>query len=101
MQNSITLEEIDSAETLAQNLGKLELPTQLVAVLADPLLQKLLMLRPDAEAFCRISNWLTSCLDDVARGDADPSALLDLADIVHEFVLNTKVRGLEHVYGSL
>lgn len=56
------------------------------------------MLRPDAEAFSRISNWLTACLDDVARGDADPSTLLDLADIVHEFVLSTKVRVPEHLH---
>ncbi|KAK1760496.1 centromere protein I [Echria macrotheca] len=90
-ENSVTLEEIDSAETLAKNLEKIELPTQLVAILADPLLQKLLLLRPDAEAFERIENWLRACIDDVAGGDAEPSSLLDLVEILHEFVLSTKI----------
>lgn len=90
-QNSVTLEEIEDAESFVENLDKLELPAQLVAILADPLLQKLLLLRPSAEGFSRISNWLTGCLIDVAGGDADPSLLLDLVDVVHDYVVCTKV----------
>ncbi|KAK4240494.1 centromere protein I [Achaetomium macrosporum] len=89
-ESSVTLEEIDSAESLAKNLEKIELPTQLVAVLADPLLQKFLLLRPDAEAFSRIANWLMACLDDVARGDADPAYLEDLLVVIHDYAVSTK-----------
>ena len=88
------MEEIDSAESLVNNLEKIELPNQLVAVLADPLLQKLLLLRPDAEGSTRISNWLLACLSDVTSGDAEPGLLLDMLDVVHEYAVATKVRAL-------
>lgn len=90
-QSSVTLEEINSPKALAENLEKIELPTQLVAVLADPLLQKLLLLRPDAEGLTRVNNWVTACLDDVRSGDADPNMLLDMVDIIHDYVVSTKV----------
>jgi len=86
------LEEIDSADRLAENLEKIEMPTQIVAVMADPLLQKLMVLRPDAEGFARVSNWIAAYMTDVATGDADPSVLLDMVDVIHSYVLNTKVR---------
>ncbi|KAK0627038.1 Mis6-domain-containing protein [Immersiella caudata] len=89
-EDSITLEEIDNPEFFAQNLEKIELPTQLVAILADPLLQKLMLLRPDAEGFSRISNWLTSSMSEIASGDADPSTFLDLVEIIHEYTASTK-----------
>ncbi|KAK1775782.1 Mis6-domain-containing protein [Copromyces sp. CBS 386.78] len=89
-ENSVTLEEISSPKSLADNLEKIELPTQLVAVLADPLLQKLMLLRPDAEGLSRVYNWVTACLDDVRSGDADPSLLLDMVDIIHDYVVSTK-----------
>jgi centromere protein I len=65
-----------------------------VAVLADPLLQKLLLLRPDAEASARISNWILACLADVASGDAGPELLLDMLEVVHGYAVATKVRGV-------
>ena len=68
------------------------MPTQLVAVLADPLLQKLMLLRPDAEGFARVSSWVMACVGDVASGDVDLDALLDMLDIIHDFVQCTKVR---------
>ena len=67
-----------------------------MAVLADPLLQKLMLLRPDAEGLSRVNSWVTACLDDVRGGDADPSLLLDMVDIVHDYVVSTKVRISEH-----
>ena len=91
-QTSVTLEEIDKAEVFVENLENIELPTQLVAIMADPLLQKLLLLRPDAEAYSRISNWLMACMGDVATGDADFSLLLDMLDVIHDYVISTKVR---------
>ncbi|GAB1315001.1 Mis6-domain-containing protein [Madurella fahalii] len=89
-ENSVTLEEIDNAESFAKNLEKIELPTQLVAVLADPLLQKFLLLRPDAEASSRITNWLMACLGDVASGDADSGLLLDMLEVAHDYAMSTK-----------
>ncbi|KAK5654856.1 hypothetical protein OQA88_6892 [Cercophora sp. LCS_1] len=89
-ENSITLEEVDNPEFFANNFDKIELPTQLVAILADPLLQKLLLLRPDAEAFSRIRNWLRSCLSDVKSGDAEPSMLVDMLELIHEYAMSIK-----------
>lgn len=88
----MTLEEIENAEGLAQNIEKIELPNQLVAVLADPLLQKLLILRPNAECNARVSNWLMACVADAADGDADAGTLLELVEIAHDFIIRTKVR---------
>jgi centromere protein I len=87
----VTLEEIDSPEGFVENLEKIELPTQLVAVLADPLLQKLLLLRPDGEGFSRVSNWVMSCMGGVLDGDADAGLLLDMAEVIHDYASHTKV----------
>ncbi|PFH56973.1 hypothetical protein XA68_15681 [Ophiocordyceps unilateralis] len=89
-EESVTLEEIDSVESFVQSLEKLELPNQLVAVLADPLLQKLLMLRPGAESQRRISNWLISVLRDFVEGDADEETLWAVLAVVRDFVVQTK-----------
>lgn len=45
-QSSVTLEEVRTADDFVKKLNKLELPNQLAAVLEDPLLQRLLALRP-------------------------------------------------------
>ncbi|KAF4585591.1 Mis6 domain-containing protein [Ophiocordyceps camponoti-floridani] len=90
-EDSVTLEEIDSVESFVQNLEKLELPNQLVAVLADPLLQKLLVLRPGPESQRRVSNWLTSVLRDFVEGDGDEETLWSILAVVRDFVMQTKV----------
>ncbi|OAA64506.1 mis6 domain containing protein [Niveomyces insectorum RCEF 264] len=85
---SVTLEEIDSADALVQNLEKIELPNQLVAVLADPLLQKLLLLRPAEDAFARVDHWLMACIASAASGDGGrDSELMDLLEVVHDYTL--------------
>ncbi|KAK4646522.1 hypothetical protein QC761_211250 [Podospora bellae-mahoneyi] len=89
-ETSVTLEEFDSAEGFVNSLEKIEMPSQLVAVLADPLLQKFLLLRPSQEASQRISNWLMACVGDVASGDTDPSFLLDMVEVIRDYVLSTK-----------
>lgn len=86
------MEEIDGVDAFVENLEKIEFPTQLVAVLADPLLQKLLLLRPHTEAFSRVSNWVTACMGDVASGDGDINLLLDMVDVIHEYTTGTRVR---------
>ena len=72
-------------------MDRIELPNQLVAVLADPLLQKLLLLRPSAEAYQRIANWLSSVLQNVLEEDADEATLWEVLDVVREFVVQSKV----------
>lgn len=74
-----------------EKIDKLELPNQLVAVLADPLLQKLLLLRPSAESFQRVANWLNAALQDVIDGDADEATLWEVMEVVRDFVVQTKV----------
>ncbi|KAI9158681.1 Centromere protein I [Paramyrothecium foliicola] len=89
-EDSVTLEEIETASGFVQNLDKLELPNQLVAVLADPLLQKLLILRPNPESYQRILNWLNSLLQDVLDGEVEEEALWEALAVVKEFVTQTK-----------
>ena len=84
------MEEVENATQLAQSLDKLELPNQLVAVLADPLLQKLLLLRPSDEAYQRIANWLDGVLQDVMGGAADQDTLWEVLDVVKDFVAQSK-----------
>ena len=90
-QDAVTLEEIENATGFVKDLDKLELPNQLVAVLADPLLQKLMLLRPSAESDQRITNWLNAVLQDVIDGDADETTLFDILDILRDYVVSTKV----------
>ena len=53
-QSSITLEEVQNARDFVKKLDRLELPSQLAAVLEDPLLQKLLALRPSGAFVCHV-----------------------------------------------
>lgn len=89
-EDSVTLEEVENVTSFVAKMDKLELPNQLVAVLADPLLQKLLILRPSAESNQRIANWLSSVLQDIADGDADYATLWEVMDVVRDFVTSTK-----------
>ncbi|KAI0023509.1 Mis6-domain-containing protein [Xylariomycetidae sp. FL0641] len=70
-EDSITLEEIENVDSFVRRLEKIELPNQLIAVLSDPLFQKLLLLRPQGEAHQRASNWLSSYAQDLMSGDSD------------------------------
>lgn len=74
-----------------RNLEKIELPSQLVAVLADPLLQKLMTLRANHDADDRVSNWIDSCISDVRNGDAGAELLLDMVEVLQGYVSNTQV----------
>ncbi|RKL37362.1 hypothetical protein BFJ70_g6936 [Fusarium oxysporum] len=89
-ENAVTLEEIENVASFVKNLDKLELPNQLVAVLADPLLQKLMLLRPDGESEQRLANWLNGVLQDVRDGDADENTFFDMLDILREYVVSIK-----------
>lgn len=87
----MTLEEIDSAETLASNLEKIELPDHIVAVLVDPLLQKFMMLRPDTD-FKRAASWMDVQIAEILNGDADEDTVASTLNTIREYSRNTKVR---------
>lgn len=86
----MTLEEIDSAESLASNLDKIELPDHLVAILVDPLMQKFMMLRPDKD-LKRAWAWMDTQLAEVLNGDADENTLTNTINIIYEYARITKV----------
>ncbi|KAF6845056.1 hypothetical protein CMUS01_00445 [Colletotrichum musicola] len=89
-ENSVTLEEIDSAERLAQNIEKIELPNQLAAVLADPLLQKFVALKKDDAASKRVVYWIEAVLEDVLNGNADDQLFRDTMEILEDYVARVK-----------
>jgi centromere protein I len=94
VKNSVTLEEIESAEHLVLSLEKIELPNQLVAVLADPLLQKFLLLRPGDDADARVNNWLKSFIKDANSEQGHPDDLVNILEILRSYAQCTKVCGV-------
>ncbi|KAI1823349.1 Mis6-domain-containing protein [Xylaria intraflava] len=88
-ENSITLEEIDSVDGFVKNLEKIELPNQLIAILGDPLLQRLLLLRPQAQAHLRVCSWINSYAQDVMAGDSD-IPLVGILNTLKIYVTATK-----------
>lgn len=86
----MTLEEIDSAESLAANLEKIELPDHLVAALVDPLMEKFMMLRPDKDKK-RIWAWMDTLIGEVLNGDADGETAANALSVIHEYMRVTKV----------
>ncbi|SPN99001.1 related to Mis6 domain protein [Cephalotrichum gorgonifer] len=89
-EQSVTLEEIDNATSFVKNIENIMLPSQLVAVIADPLLQKLLLLRPDEEAYSRVNNWMVAVLQDIRSGEADAHTISDVLGLLHEYVVVSK-----------
>ena len=70
-------------------------------MLADPLLQKLLLLRPSDEAYQRVAHWLHAILEDVISGNADEDTLWDMLDVVRDFATQTKVCEMSRSIGAL
>lgn len=91
LQKSVTLEEVDSADTLASNLEKIELPDHIVAVLVDPLLQKFMMLKPETD-FKRAASWMDVQMAEILNGDADEDTVASTLNTMREYARNTKVR---------
>lgn len=87
----MTLEEVDSADTLASNLEKIELPDHIVAVLVDPLLQKFMMLKPETD-FKRAASWMDVQMAEILNGDADEDTVASTLNTMREYARNTKVR---------
>ncbi|KAH9909767.1 Mis6-domain-containing protein [Xylariomycetidae sp. FL2044] len=89
-EQSVTLEEIESVDGFVKRLEIIELPNQLISVLADPLLQKFMLLRPQAEAQKRASSWLTSYVQDVMSGDSEID-LTGILEIMKTYVSAVKI----------
>ncbi|KAK1673482.1 Mis6-domain-containing protein [Colletotrichum godetiae] len=89
-ETSVTLEEIDSADRLAQTVEKIDLPSQLAAVLADPLLQKFIALKKDDAASKRVVHWIDAVLEDVLNGNADDKSFVEAMEMLEEYVARVK-----------
>ncbi|KAK2029685.1 Mis6-domain-containing protein [Colletotrichum zoysiae] len=89
-ENSVTLEEIDSADRFAQSIEKIELPNQLAAVLADPLLQKFIALKNDRAASKRVVHWIDAVLEDVLNGNADEKLFRETMEVLADYVSRVK-----------
>ncbi|KAI1633685.1 Mis6-domain-containing protein [Biscogniauxia mediterranea] len=84
-ENSVTLEEIENVDGFVKKIESIELPNQLIAVLGDPLLQKFLLLRPQAEAHQRASNWLSAYAQDLMSEGSD-AHLIDVLEMLKSYV---------------
>lgn len=92
MQTSVTLEEIENVNGFVGVLEKIELPNQLVAVMGDPLLQKLFQLKSTDDVRQRVDYWLMAFFEDQLEGDgSSQGALLDMLASILEYTRFTKV----------
>lgn len=96
MQSSVTLEEISSVQVLVQKLEKIELPNQLVSVMGDPALQKLLLLKSNGATLRRVDYWLNAFfVDQLAEGEAEEEAgtkrVLEMLEAIRDYVRFSKV----------
>lgn len=101
----MTLEEVENIDDLVNNLEKLEMPSQVIAVLGDPLLQKYLTMRPSDSAFKRINNWLVTFFEEELEsrhvGDSsDPENLRKLLEGVLKYSQFAKVRDEQPVQAT-
>ncbi|WEW61519.1 hypothetical protein PRK78_007009 [Emydomyces testavorans] len=76
-----SLEELRNVNDFIQRLDKIQLPNQISSALADPLVQKYLLLVQDKQASRRLESWLASFFEDeldmLSSGDEDSSGHLE------------------------
>jgi centromere protein I len=60
----MTIEEVENVDHFVKNLENIEPPSQLIAGLRDPLLQKFLMLNTSADLSSRLEFWLLRSFED-------------------------------------
>ena len=61
-------------DDLIERLEKIELPSQAIAVLDDPLLQKYLAIRPTKPFLERLQQWLAMFFDEYVQTANDPKS---------------------------
>ncbi|EWC44573.1 hypothetical protein DRE_06654 [Drechslerella stenobrocha 248] len=79
-ETSVTLEEIDSARDLVNNLQKLELPSQVGAVFRDDMFRNFVLLKDSPAIAIRLDDWTGAALFeelDVEQSSKSPSERLD------------------------
>lgn len=92
-QSSVTLEEIENVHDFVWKLEKIELPNQLVAVIGDPLLQKLLQLRSQESGAKRVDHWLMAFFEDQLHStDENDAAILEMLLSILNYTRSTKAR---------
>jgi centromere protein I len=75
-----------------QKLEKIELPNQLVAVLGDPLLQKLLLLKSSETIARRVDNWLLAFFEDQLQSiENGQRHILETLEAIRDYVRYIKV----------
>lgn len=50
-----------------------------------------MILRPNDEATVRVENWVKACARDVKAGDAGAEVLLDVIEVLQDYVSATRV----------
>lgn len=74
-----------------ENLERIELPSQLIAALSDPLLQKHLLLKDDKSSQRRIDQWLAIFLDSqLEMEESGEPATKELRDVLDRLLLYTR-----------
>ncbi|RAR04214.1 SPX-domain-containing protein [Stemphylium lycopersici] len=93
-ETSVTLEGIDSVDDFVEKLDRIEPPGQLVSLLADPLLQKYVHLKPTPMTNARIGAWLAACLEEqfeaYRQGVGDDQYLNEILDGFLRYAQYTK-----------
>ncbi|KAG9249192.1 Mis6 domain protein [Calycina marina] len=89
-ESSTTLEEIEDVDTFIRKLEEIELPNQLISVIGDPLLQKLLRLKSSESTSRRIDNWLLAFFEDQLENQ-DLDSILEMLASIREYTHFTKV----------
>lgn len=91
-ESSITLEEIENVNSFIDKLEKIDLPNHLVAVLSDPLLQKLVHLKRNKVIEQRIHFWLVAFFDDQLANMSDSiQEVLEMLQAMIDYVKVTRV----------
>jgi centromere protein I len=91
-KSSITLEEIEDVHDFVQKLERIDPPNQLVAVLGDPLLQRLLQLRSSDEYEKRVNNWLYAFFEDqLHHPDPSEAKILEMLEAIDKYTQSTRV----------
>ena len=91
-QTSTTLEEIEDVNDFIGKLEMIELPNQLVAVLGDPLLQNLLLLKSSETISRRVEYWLLAFFEDqLQSAGSGQIQILEMLEAIGDYARYTKV----------
>jgi hypothetical protein len=91
----MTIEEVENVDHFVNNLENIETPSQLVAGLRDPLLQKFLLLNTSADLSSRLDFWLLRSfeeeLETLREGFGLSTTLSELLAAVVNYTESSKV----------